>query len=212
MTSYIESLKWRYATKKYDSSKKVSKEDLETLKEAVKLSVSSVGFQPYKVIIIESPEVREKLKDAAGGNNQNLIVDSSHLFVFANETNVGNEQIDNYIGNISKIRNVETESLKGLGDYLSGFLGSLSIEDKNTWTAKQSYIALSTLINSAALLKIDATPMEGFNATQFNEILGLDKLGLNAAVIATIGYRHEDDAMQHAAKVRKSNEELFITL
>lgn len=212
MTNYIESLKWRYATKKYDTSKKVSKEDVETLKEAVKLSVSSVGLQPYKVLVIESPEVRAKLKEAAGGNNQNLIMDASHLFVFANETNVGDTHVNNYINNISTIRGVEPESLKGLGDYLSGFLGSLSIEDKNAWTAKQSYIALSTLINSAALLKIDTTPMEGFNAAQFNEILGLEALGLNAAVIATVGYRHEEDLMQHAAKVRKSNEELFITL
>lgn len=212
MTSYIESLKWRYATKKYDSSKKVSKEDLETLKEAVKLSVSAIGLQPYKVIIVENPEIREKLKNAAGGNNQNVIMDASQLFIFANEVNVGDKHIDDYFNNIMKTRGVEAESLKAFKDSISGFVGSLSVEDKNVWTAKQSYIALSTLINSAALLKIDATPMEGFNAAQFNEILGLDKLGLNAAVIATIGYRHEDDAMQHAVKVRKSNEELFITL
>lgn len=212
MTTYIESLKWRYATKKYDTTKKVSKEDLETLKEAVKLSVSAIGLQPYKVIIIESPEVREKLKDAAGGNNQNVIMDASQLFIFANEVNVGEKHIDDYFNNIMRTRGVEAESLKAFKDSISGFIGGLSLEDKNTWTAKQSYIALSTLINSAALLKIDATPMEGFNAAKFNEILGLEKLGLNAAVIATIGYRHEEDAMQHAVKVRKSNEELFITL
>lgn len=212
MTNYIESLKWRYATKKYDSSKKVSKEDLETLKEAVKLSVSAIGLQPYKVIIVESPEVREKLKAAAGGNNQNVIMDASQLFIFANEVNIGDKQVNDYFNNIMRTRGVEAESLKAFKDSISGFIGNLSVEDKNTWTAKQSYIALSTLINTAALLKIDATPMEGFNAAQFNEILGLDKLGLSAAVIATIGYRHEDDVMQHAAKVRKSNEELFITL
>lgn len=212
MTTYIESLKWRYATKKYDTTKKVSKEDLETLKEAVKLSVSSAGLQPYKIIVVESAEMREKLKNAAGGNNQNLIMDASHLFIFANEVNVGEKHIDDYFNNIMRTRGLEANSLNVFRDSLTGFLGSLSIEDKNAWTVKQSYIALSTLVNSAALLKIDTTAMEGFNAAQFNEILGLEKLGLNAAVIATIGYRHEEDAMQHAVKVRKSNEELFITL
>jgi nitroreductase len=111
-----------------------------------------------------------------------------------------------------KTRGVEAESLKAFKDSISGFFGSMSEQDKNNWAAKQSYIALSTLINTAALLKIDATPMEGFNPEEFNRILGLDKLGLNAAVIAAIGYRHEEDAMQHAAKVRKPKEELFITI
>ena len=82
----------------------------------------------------------------------------------------------------------------------------------NSFNKKQTYLALSTLINTAAFLKIDATPMEGFSAQQFDEILGLEALGLSTAVIATIGYRHEEDATQHYKKVRKSNEELFINL
>ena len=212
MSNYIESLQWRYATKKYDPARKVTAEDLETLKEAVRLSVSSVGLQPYKVVIIENPEVRNQLKEAAGGNNKNVIMDASHLFVFANEVNPGNNAIESYISNISKTRGVEQESLKGFGDYISNFLGGLTEQEKNMWTAKQSYIALSTLINSAALLKIDTTAMEGFNAEEFNSILGFDKLGLNTAVIAAVGYRHEEDANQHLKKVRKPKEELFITI
>ena len=89
---------------------------------------------------------------------------------------------------------------------------SLSPEDRNIWSAKQTYLALGNLLNAAAELRIDVTPMEGFVATKVNEILGLDKLGLNATLIATLGYRHEEDATQHFKKVRKSNEELFITL
>jgi nitroreductase len=88
----------------------------------------------------------------------------------------------------------------------------LPVEAKHIWTAKQTYLALGNLLNAAAELKIDATPMEGFNAAKFNEILGFDKLGLNASVIATVGYRHEEDNTQHFKKVRKSHEELFITL
>jgi nitroreductase len=212
MSNYIESLNWRYATKKYDASKKVSAADIETLKDAVRLSVSSIGLQPYKVFIVETDEMRNKLKAAAGGNNQNLIADSSHLFIFANEVNVGDKQVEDYVSNISQTRNIPVENLKGFYDYISGYLGTLTDDQKNAWTIKQSYIALSTLINTAAHLKIDTTAMEGYNAEEFNKILGLDKLGLNAAVIAAVGYRHEEDANQHLKKVRKPKEELFTTI
>lgn len=210
MENYIESLNWRYATKKYDPSKKVSAQDLETLKEAVQLSVSSMGLQPYKVLIIENPEVRQKLK--AAGYNQDGITESSQLFVFAYEKNVSEKHVDAYMDNISKVREIEKESLKPFEDTINGFINNQTEEGKNAWAAKQTYIALSTLINTAALLKIDATPMEGFNAQQFDEILGLDKLGLSTAVIAAVGYRHEEDGFQHFKKVRKPQNELFITI
>jgi len=212
MTNYIDSLNWRYAVKKYDTAKKVSTEDLEFLKEAVRLSVSSVGLQPYKIFVVETQAIKEQLAEAAGGNNKNIFADASHLFIFANEVNVGAEHVETYVNNISAQRGVAKEAIRGLSDYINGFLAGLTEEQKNVWTAKQAYIALSTLINTAAILKIDATPMEGFDAAKINEILGLEEKGLNAAVIAAIGYRHEEDAVQHAKKVRKPNNELFITL
>ena len=212
MLNYIDSLKWRYAVKKYDTTKKVSSEDIEIPKEAVRLSVSSVGLQPYKVIIVETQAVKEQLAEAASGNNKNVFADASHLFIFANELNVGATHVEKYIDNVSVQREVAKEAVSGFADYINGFLNSLTEEQRNIWTAKQAYIALSTLINSAALLKIDATPMEGFDTAKLNQILNLEEKGLNAAVIAAIGYRHEEDAMQHAKKVRKPNDELFITL
>jgi glycosyltransferase involved in cell wall biosynthesis len=105
-----------------------------------------------------------------------------------------------------------TSDLSGFGDYMKGNINPIPAEQKAIWMAKQTYLALGNLLNAAAELKIDVTPMEGFNAKQVNEILGLDALNLNAAVMATIGYRHEEDATQHYKKVRKSNEDLFITL
>lgn len=210
MSDLLNSLKWRYATKKYDATRKVSEADLATIKEAVRLSVSSMGLQPYKILVIENPEIREKLKAAA--YNQTPITEASQLIVFANEVNVGEKQIEGYLNNIAQERQIPKESLQGFSDMLYGAINGFSEEGRNTWTAKQTYIALSTLIAAAATLQIDATPMEGFNAAQFNEILGLDQLGLNAAVIATIGYRHEEDATQHFKKVRKSHDDLFITL
>ncbi|MBF4493423.1 NAD(P)H-dependent oxidoreductase [Flavobacterium sp. JLP] len=210
MSTLLENLNWRYATKKYDATKKISAADLNTIKEAVRLSASSYGLQLYKVIIVENPEIRAKLKEAAYGQTQ--ITDASQIFVFASQTAVDDSHINGYIQNISKTRNIPEEALAGFSDYMKGAISPMSDDLKKIWTAKQTYIALGNLLSAAAELKIDATPMEGFNPTAFNEILGLDKLGLNASVIAAVGYRHEEDDTQHYKKVRKSQEELFITI
>ena len=210
MSTLLDNLNWRYATKKFDATKKISSEDLNTLKEAVRLSASSYGLQPYKVIIVENPEIREKLKAAAYGQTQ--ITDASQIFIFANDLNLGADSVDAYINNISETRGVPADALGGFSDMMKGTISNLSVEAKNIWTAKQTYIALGTLLTAASELKIDATPMEGFNAAAFNEILGFDKLGLNASVIATVGYRHDEDETQHYKKVRKSHENLFITI
>ena len=210
MSHFIENQKWRYATKKFDATKKVSASDLETLKEAIQLSTSSYGLQLYKVFIIENPEIRAKIQPAAWGQTQ--IVDASHLLVFANITNFGDAEIDAYIKNLSETRGIPVESVQGYADFMKSKITTLPEEARNVWTAKQTYLALGNLLNAAAELKIDVTPMEGFEPAAVNEILGFDQLGLNASLIATIGYRHEEDATQHYAKVRKSNEELFINL
>ncbi|MFV5685871.1 NAD(P)H-dependent oxidoreductase [Flavobacterium sp. GB2R13] len=210
MNTFLENQNWRYATKKFDASKKITTEDLNTLKEAIRLSSSSYGLQPYKVIIVENPELRAKIQPAAWGQSQ--IVEASHLIIFANQTNVDDTTIDSYLKNISETRNTPIEALSGYGDFMKSKISTLETELKNIWTAKQTYLALGNLLNAAAELKIDATPMEGFVPAQVNEILGLDKLGLNATLIATLGYRHEEDATQHYKKVRKSQEDLFITL
>jgi len=210
MSNFIENANWRYATKKFDATKKVSTEDFNYLKEAIRLSASSYGLQLYKVIIVENPEVRAKLLPAAYGQSQ--IVDASHLIVFANQTSFGDADVESFIANATKTRNLPDGALKGFEDYVKGGLRNIPEEKRAIWTSKQTYIALSNLLNAAAELKIDVTPMEGFDANQFNEILGLDKLNLNASVIATVGYRHEEDGYQHFAKVRKSHEDLFHTI
>lgn len=210
MSQFIENAKWRYATKKFDASKKVSAADLETLKEAIQLSASSYGLQLYKVIIVENPELRAQLQPASWGQSQ--IVDASHLIVFANQTKVDEADIDNYINTIVSTRNIPTDSLTGYSDFMKGAILNLPDEAKTVWTAKQTYIALTNLLNAAAELKIDVTPMEGFDPAQYNEILGLNQLNLNAALVAAVGYRHEEDATQYNAKVRKSEENLFLTL
>ena len=210
MNTIIESLNWRYATKKYDASKKISNQDLETLLEATRLSVSSYGLQPYKIINVQNPKLREELKAVAW--NQAQLTDASQLLVFAVEKNLGEKQIDAYMQNISETRGIPVEQLEGFGGMINNAISGLDEQAKQNWAKKQAYIALSTLINTAALLKIDATPMEGFDAQAFDRILDLDAHGLATAVVAVIGYRHEEDAAQHYKKVRKSNQDLFINL
>lgn len=210
MSTFLDNQNWRYATKKFDSTKKISTEDLNTLKEAIRLSSSSYGLQPYKILIIESPELRAKIQPAAWGQSQ--IVDASHLIVFANRKTINEAEVDAFFDNISQTREIPLEALSGYQGFLKGKINELSADEQNTWNSKQTYLALGNLLNAAAELKIDVTPMEGFSPSAVNEILGFNDLGLNASLIAPIGYRSEEDATQHQKKVRKSNEELFITL
>jgi nitroreductase len=210
MSTFLENQNWRYATKKFDATKKISHQDLDILKKAIQLSTSSYGLQPYKVIIVENPEVRAKIQTAAWGQSQ--IVEASHLLVFANEVNFGNAGIEAYAKNLVSTRGIAAESIEGYVNFMKSNITSLPEDTRNIWTAKQTYLALGNLINAAAELKIDVTPMEGFVPEQVNEILGLNALGLNASLIATIGYRHEEDATQYYPKVRKPTEDLFITI
>ena len=210
MSTFLEDQNWRYATKKFDATRKVSADDINILKEAIRPSASSYGLQPYKVIFVETETLRAQLQPAAWGQSQ--ITDASHLVVFANITNFGNHQIDAAIENLTKTRGLAADALKGYGDFIKSKISTLPLENRNTWTSKQTYLALGNLLNAAASLKIDVTPMEGFEPEKINAILELDKLGLNASLIATIGYRAAEDATQHYAKVRKSDEELFLTL
>lgn len=210
MSNFIENQNWRYATKKFDAAKKVSTADLETLKKAIQLSSSSYGLQLYKVFIVENPEIRAQLQPVSWGQSQ--ITEASHLFVFANVVDVQENHIDNYVQNIASTRGLAVADLNGYADFMKSKIVPLSVEQKTVWTAKQTYLALGNLLNAAAELKIDVTPMEGFEPEKYNEILGLEKLGLNASLVATIGYRHEEDATQHYAKVRKPIEELFETI
>ena len=210
MTQFIKNANWRYATKKFDATKKISEADLSVLKDAIRLSASSYGLQPYKVLIIENPAIRMQLKPFSWGQSQ--IVEASHLLVFANIVNIGETEIDAYFDNLTTTRGITMEAVKGYSDFMKSKIVSLPEHVKNSWTSKQTYLALGNLLNAAAELNIDVTPIEGFESDKYNEILGLDKLGLNASLVAPIGYRHEEDATQHLAKVRKSNEDLFITI
>lgn len=205
--TYNEDLNWRYATKKFDPSKELNKEDLNYLLESIQLTASSYGLQPYEVIVVKDQATREKLKAAAW--NQTQITDASYLLVFANLKSVTESYVDSYLDNIAETRNITREDLKGMEDMIKNTTLKLSSEDQEAWAAKQAYIALGNLLSAAANAKIDSCPMEGFDAQKFDEILGLADKNLTTAVIAPIGYRSEEDQYQHLAKVRKSKSDLI---
>lgn len=205
--SLIGDLKWRYATKKYDASKIVSVENIAYIKEAIQLSASSYGLQAYKVLIIEDKAIREKLKPVSWG--QTAITDASNLLVFCNYTEIKDETIENFIQLKADITEKNSADFKGYGYFMKAKLNEKSSNEINNWTSKQTYIALSNALNACAELKIDSTPIEGFEPEAYNEILGLAEKGLNASVVLAIGYRSEEDVNQFDIKVRKPLDELF---
>lgn len=206
----IENLKWRYATKKFDSSKTISTEDFETLKKAMQLTASSYGLQPYKILNIVDKETRAKLRAASW--NQSQIEDASHMIVLANMTDFGDELVDNYFENVIDTRNLNKEDVADYANTIKSTIGQLSQEQKAVWTAKQAYIVVGNLLSAAAQLRIDACPMEGFQSEEYNKILDLNSKNLNAAVVVTLGYRSEEDGTQHYKKVRKSENQLFTNI
>ncbi len=205
----LSRLHWRYATKQFDPQRTISVADWSTLEEALRLTPSSGGLQPWKFIIVTDPTVRAKLTPASNGQAQ--IEAASHLVVFAAKTNFSEADVDAHLKNISKIRDTPLEALAPLRGMLVGaIIQALDEGARNAWARNQAYLALGNLLNSAALLAIDACPMEGFDRARYDEILGLKAQGLASAVIATLGYRLPADKYANALKVRFPKEEVLV--
>jgi len=204
----LEKLNWRYATKIFDSSRKVSIDNLKFLKEAIRLSVSSYGLQMYKVLVIENPEIRKELRKASWDQAQ--ITDASHLFVFCNYTINHDQHVDDYIQLILDTqKSSDRAGLKKYADFIKSAIARMEPMERKSWSEKQTYLALNSLIIACADRQIDACPMEGFDKQAYNRILGLDELGLHASVIAPVGYRSQKDETQSRKKVRKTMDQLF---
>lgn len=195
----IESLKWRYAVKKY-SEQKISDADLQTILEAINLSPSSAGLQPYRVIVVENPEVRKQL--AEGGFNPQ-VAEASHLLVFAAIENLSGLHVDDYMRRMAEIRKIPVEALSDFRKILMSNISGKTNEENLIWATKQAYIGLGTGLIAAAELRVDATPMEGFDAAKFDKILNLKNKGLRSVVLLSLGYRDaEKDPFVNAEKVR----------
>lgn len=206
----LESLNWRYAAKRMTGAK-VSEDKIDHLLEAIRLSASGFGLQPYQVFVIENPELKAKIQPIAYGQPQ--VIESSHLLVFAAWNEVTEDKINHFINTVSQQRNVPVEALSDYKNAIAGSLLRLPQDVQATWAAKQVYLAMGTALTAAAELRIDSTPMEGFVPAQLDELLGLKEKGLHSVLMLAVGERHKEaDFMTGAAKVRYPKEELFVKL
>lgn len=204
----IKNLKWRYATKKMDASKKVSENDIYKIKEAIQLAASSFGLQPFKIIDVRDESIRKRLYSLCW--NQSQIIEASHLFIFCNKLNVGASDVERLLELKAQTNDLKKEQIAGYGNFMVGKLKEKSKEEMFHWTAKQTYIALANALMACAELNIDSTPIEGFQPDKVSELLLLEEQGMYASVILAIGYRSSEDLTQYNKKVRKPIDELFI--
>ena len=201
----IEDLNWRYACKKFDSSKKLTKDQVGILLDALRLTASSYGTQPWTFLLVKNHDLREKLVEAA--YNQKQVVDASHLIILCRPADINEELMDRYIDSICKVRNQKKEELEGFRKMLVKVTEKPEL-DKVAWAKNQIYIALGTLLTTCATMKIDSCPMEGFVPSKVDEILGLEKMGLKSVLLCPVGYRAADDKYIHIKKVRYTQEEI----
>jgi len=208
-TQLTGALEWRYATKAFDATRKIPTETWSALERALVLSPSSFGLQPYKFLIITDPATRAKLMPATWGQKQ--VVDCSHYVVFTARKALGAEHIDAFINRIAEVRGISAESLKGYRDMMNGSLVSGGTLSKMIpeWAARQVYIAIGNLMTSAALLGVDACPIEGFEPDKYDEILNLKNSGFASAVCCALGYRAASDKHASLAKVRLPEKDLI---
>jgi len=209
MSDLISKLEWRYATKKFDPSQVVSQDKIDFILEAIRLSATSSGLQPYEVLVVTNKAIREQIKPHAW--NQGQITDSSHLLVFAAWDNYTAERINQMFDLTNDIRGFKNE---GWENYRAMLLNTYPQRDAETnyqHAARQAYIGLGSALIAAAELKVDSTPMEGFDPVKVDEILGLKEKGLRSVLLLPLGYRaDEGDWLVNLQKVRRSREQ-FVT-
>jgi len=207
----INSLQWRYAVKQFDSQRKIPSETWDSLEQALVLSPSSYGLQPWRFLVITDPSVRERLLWVSRGQRQ--VVDSSHLVVLAARTDITHADVAAWIARIAEVRQQLLDELSPLGNAITNDLVTgLRHETAAEWAKHQTYLALGVFLTAAAVMGIDACPMEGFEPKGYDDILGLASLGYSTAVIVTAGYRSPDDLTARALKVRQPTTTVLLRL
>ncbi len=206
----IESLRWRYATKKFDSNRILPKEKVDILTEAFNLTATSYGLQPLKLVVIKDKELQKELTQHSW--NQQQVADASHVLVFCIENTIGEDYITKYFDNVKVTRNTSEEILKPFKEHLVDSFKGKPSEEISIWATKQVYLAMGNLLTVCAMEEIDACPMEGFIPEKYNEILSLNDLGLSSVLVLPVGYRAKDDMFSDFKKVRRSISDTVITM
>ncbi len=207
----LHQLQWRYAVKKFDSTRKISATNWQVLEDALVLTPSSYGLQPWQFLMVQNLGLRQKLKSASW--NQAQVEDCSHFVVFAALQSLDEAYIDRFADYTASVRHVPVEKIQGYIQMMKGDLikGPRSREI-HEWATRQAYIALGNLMTSAAVLGIDTCPMEGIEPVKYDEILQLNTTPYRTVVACAVGYRHADDAYAKAAKVRFPKDQILRTL
>lgn len=204
----IESLKWRYAVKKFDNQKLLSKEQINILKEAFNLTATSYGLQPLKLLVISNKEIQKEL--VAHSWNQPQVLEASHLLVICIPKAYSKNEVEAYFDLVQKIRNTPIEIIKPFKEFLTAEINKKSQEELLSWNKNQAYLALGNLLTVCALEKIDACPMEGFIPEKYDEVLGLSEKNLTSTLVLPVGFRANDDYMKDLKKVRKNIEDVVL--
>lgn len=210
MSMLISKLNWRYATKRM-TGEKVPDQKIDSILEAIRLSASSAGLQPYTIFIISNAALKKEIYEKAC--HQLQVIESSHLFVFASKTTITDNYIREIVANTAGIRNIPVEALDGYFNMVKGHNDTLTHEQRANGAARQAYIALGTALIASAFEEIDASPMEGFNPHMVDEILGLKEKELQSVVLLALGYRNrEADPLATAKKARKTRAQLYVEI
>ena len=208
--SIIDRLKWRYATKKFDSSRSLTELQLNVLKEAFNLTALSYGLQTLKLVIVKDKMIRESLVALSYGQRQ--VVDASHLLVLCIQKEIDDKDVDEYFDTVKAIRNTPDKILEPFKDGLKSTINNMSLTKRSDWATRQAYIALGNLMTVCAVEGIDSCPMEGFMPKEIDEKLNLNEHGLESVLLLPVGYRANDDMFSDFKKVRKPLSATIIEL
>lgn len=209
-TDTLEKLNWRYATKRFDSTKILSEEKLNVLKEAFNLTATSYGLQPVKLVIVSNQDLKDRLMPLT--YNQPQVRDASHVLVLCVESEIGEDFIIDHFRREENIRKTSREILQRFEDNLVRIFSDKEKEEIHEWMVNQLYLTLGALLTVCAMEKIDSCPMEGFLPDEYDKLLGLDKMGLQSVIVLPVGYRDESDFFLSLKKVRRGVEELVVEL
>ena len=206
----LDSLRWRYAVKKFDDGKIVPEEKIDTIKEAFNLTASSYGLQPFKLVVIKNKEIQNQLVEHSW--NQKQVAQASHVLVITVPKSYSTEEVSSYFNRVKNIRNTPDEIINPFQEFLTNTVASKSQEELLAWNKNQAYLAMGNLLTVCALEEIDSCPMEGFIPEKYDEVLGLEGQNLTSVLVLPIGYRAEDDYMKSQKKVRKNLEEVIFQI
>lgn len=206
----IDSLKWRYAVKKFDINKSVPQQKIETLKEAFNLTATSYGLQPLKLLVINKKEIQKKLVEHSW--NQPQVLDASHLLVICIPKEYRTKEVENYFKLVQKLRQTPDSILTPFKEFLTAEIEKKTQEELFLWNKNQAYLALGNLLTVCASEQIDSCPMEGFVPEKYDEVLNLGEQNLTSTLVLPIGFRADDDYMKDLKKVRKNIEDIVIEM